>query len=459
MEPTSMLTRPLVPLLLVLGALAACRPPRAAAADLIAPPDDDDGELCDADTDCSFTTGLEICDDDGLCVEGDRNNSRAEAQLVEYDTSTELYIAPAGDVDWFRFNGTQGDLVLMTTFAEDIDVLDTVIVYYDEDGNEIGFNDDFDRVASVPPDSRLYSGVPATGTFYFTVQDRRSWANDPTDPPVGGDDSKYVVTLGRAPGDTAVTVASEDNDSPAEASDWDVSETLVNYTAGGFLEPTGDSDFIAVPVIEGEALRVYGFPNSGSLGTVKVTVYLPDGSTPIASYESLSWAIDQRAWVPVLETGDYFLEVEEADGRGGFDYWYFLHAAKNPTEDGQPAEEEPNDDGGEAQALAAGGTTLWGRIHPAGDADWYSVEADSGDRLALRFERTDHGETTALAVELFDPAGDLVEEETWDGEEDAVFEAYELSSGTWQIRVTEQNPDAGDAADRFYQMSATVLGG
>ena len=214
-----------------------------------------------------------------------------------------------------------------------------------------------------------------------------------------------------------------------------------------------------MPVTEGEAIRIYGFPNSGTLGTTEVTVYLPDGVTPIATYESLSWAIDQRAWVPVLETGDYFLQVRDTDGQGGFDYWYYLHAAKNPVEDGQPSENEPNDEVGDAQSLGVGGTTLWGRIHPAGDEDWYSVEASAGDRLVLRLERTEHGENTAVVVTLHDPTGLAVEEESWDGSEDAVFDAYELTEGTWTIQVREADPDAGAAANRFYQLAATVLGG
>ncbi|MCP4871867.1 MAG: hypothetical protein GY898_24435 [Proteobacteria bacterium] len=436
-------------------ALTACPPPVDDDDDLVAPPDDDDGADCDADTDCSFTVGLEICGDEGVCVEGDRNNSIDEAQLMEYDTSTQLYIAPAGDVDYYRFTGTQGDLFLVSTLATDPETLDTVVIYYDEDGTELAFNDDFERVTSVPPDSRLYSGVPATGTFFFSVQDRRSWANDPTDPAVGGDDSQYTVTLGRAPGDTAIVVASEDNDEPASATIWDVANTLTNYTVGGTLEPTGDHDWLRVPVEAGQALRVYGFPNGGSLGTTEVSVYLPDGETLISTHEALAWDTEHRAFIPVLEDGDYYLDVSEADGRGGFGYWYFLHAAKNKAEDGFPPEVEPNNSSEEAEPLT-GDDTLWGRIHPAGDEDWYAFTAEAGERLTLRFTRTQHLESTALTVTLYDPAGDVADAGSWNGEEDNVFELLELEAGGHQIQVVEQNPDAGDRANRFYEMEVVI---
>jgi len=436
--------------LAVLG-LVACPPPTDDD-DVVAPPDDDD-EVCDADTDCRFTVGLEICGEAGLCVDGDRNNSIEEAQLVNYDTSTQLYVAPAGDVDYFRFSGTQGDLFLVSTIAADSDTLDTVVIYYDQEGEQLAFNDDFERVGIV--DSRLFSGVPATGTFFFSVQDRRSWANDPTDPAVGGDGSQYTVTLGRAPGDTAVTVASEENDEPASATVWDLAATQTNYTVGGGLQPTGDEDWIRVPVEEGQALRVYGFPNGGSLGTTEVTVYLGDGVTPISTHEALAWDDDHRAFIPVLETGDYFLRAREADGRGGFGYWYFLHAAKNPAEDGFPSEIEPNDGADEADALAAE-DVRWARIHPAGDEDWYEFEATANQRLTLRFARTEYEESTALAVTLLDPDGDVAAEGTWNGADENVFELLALDAGTHHLMIVEQNPDSGDVANRFYQLEAVI---
>ena len=260
------------------------------------------------------------------------------------------------------------------------------------------------------------------------------------------------MTLGRAPGDTFITVADEPNDDPADATLWDVVDVLTNYTAGGILDPTGDADYIRVPVEEGQALRVYGFPNSGSLGTAQVTVLLPDGVTEIATYEGLGWATDQRALVPVLETDDYYLRVREADGRGGFDYWYYLHAAKNDAADGAPAESEPNDlaeDADDITELDA----LWARIHPAGDVDQYVFEATGDERLTLRAVRTEHGETTALDLALLDPDGNDVASDTGNGgEDDSLVELLELVEGTYTLRVAEQNPDAGDQANRFYAL-------
>ena len=84
------------PLALLLAVPIGCPPDTGSDDDdTVAPPGQD---TCVEDTDCSFQSGLEICGEAGICVQGDRNNSMEEAQLVEDGDVSELYIAPAGDV-------------------------------------------------------------------------------------------------------------------------------------------------------------------------------------------------------------------------------------------------------------------------------------------------------------------------------------------------------------------------
>ena len=467
--------------------------------DIVAPPGN---ESCDVDSDCSFQSGLEICGEERLCVDGDRNNEMAEAQLLEDGDITELYIAPAGDVDWFRFNGSQGDLIYIAASAEDTGNLDCLVTYYDSDGNELGFGDDFDRVSGVAPDARFYSGVPASGTAWFSVQDKRGWTNDPSDPPTGGSGHQYQLFFGRLGGSAGAVLAAEPNDTATDATSWMVSKYATNYNLGGGIEPAADVDWLAVDVIAGEVLRLYGFPGSGSAGTTQVTAYLPDASTVIRSYLGLAWDLEHRAWIPVLETGTYYLEVQDSAGGGGFDNWYFLHAAKNDAADGYAAEVEPNDGGWNATSLglapvagATESTTLWGRIGAAGDEDFFAVTAQSGDRLSVNFARTAHGETTEVQVRLVnsaavaaecpelpgdddDSAGDdddsaapqtpqppaccansscgspIADPLLWDGTEVAVVLAQELSAGSWYVVVSDADASAGSGG-RYYEMTVS----
>lgn len=450
------------PLLLALFLLAiqtACSggPPSPGGDDddTVAPPDDDDDAQCSGDYDCAFASGLEICSDSGQCVEGDRNNSIAEAQLMEMNSSSSLPLAPAGDVDWFSFYGTPGDLVLLSSNADDTDLLDTFLVFADADGTVVAYNDDFDRVSSIAPDSRLYTGVASQGLWYFAVQDRRTWVNDPSDPPSGGPDYGYTVSLNSAEPDNYITVSTSGDDSAATAVTWDVVETYVNYSAGGMLEPELDEDWFSVAVSPGEVLRLYGFPNSGSLGSIEVEVYLADGVTLVDRWFDLTWETSNRAFVPVLEEGPYYLRVREADGLGGFDYWYYLHAAKNPAKEGAPPEVEPNDDESGSQALAVGAHSFWARVYPADDVDVYSLTAEAGDLVTVTLARLSDDDPTAVVVELTDATGASAGSASWAGEEDPVFSAVSLDSGTYHLTVSPQDPAEVISANHYYQLDVT----
>jgi len=419
----------------------------------VAPPDDDDdGVQCSGDYDCAFASGLEICDTTGHCVEGDRNNSIADAQLMEMNSSASLPLAPAGDVDWFSFYGSPGDLVLMASNADDTELLDTFLVFADGDGTVLAYNDDFDRVSSIAPDSRLYTGVASQGLWYFAVQDRRTWVNDPSDPPSGGPDHGYTVSLTSAEPDNYITVSTGDDDSAETAVTWDVVETYVNYSAGGMLEPALDEDWFSVGVSPGEVLRVYGFPNSGSLGSIEVEVYLADGVTLVDRWFDLTWETASRARVPVLEEGPYFLRVREAEGLGGFDYWYYLHAAKNPAKEGAPPEVEPNNDESESQAMAVGEHSYWARLYPSDDVDVYSLEAEAGDLVTVTLARVGDDDPTAVVVDLTDGAGASVGSVAWAGEEESIFSAVSLAAGTHHLTISPQDPAAVTSANHYYQL-------
>lgn len=450
-----MLRRGLFPVCLA-ALLAGCPAPDDDD-DAVLPPDDDDAaDPCDEDTDCEFSSGLEICDDDGQCVQGDRNEGIATAQRLDWDEEAELVIAPAGDVDWFRIDAQQGDLIRVEAATFDEVALDPVVVYYDAAGTEIAFNDDFSRVSSIPPNARLYSGVPSSGAYYVSIQDRRSWVGDPGDPPEGGADSRYGLRISRLGSGAAAGegLSVEPDDVPGDAGTWAVDEARINYTWSGFLQSGGDTDWIAVDLEEGEVLRLYGFPNGGSAGTIRATVFLPDGTSAVRSYDNLDWT-DRIAWVPALETGPHLIEVSEAGGGGGWDTWYTIHAAKNPSDEGFLGESEPNDTAGQDCLdldAGVGEFERWGAIHPVGDVDRYTFAAQAGDRFSVILARTDHGETTKLRVRVLDPAGDVFLTGDWDGGEDPVFLLQELdSTGSWQLELTEQDAEAGGAG-RYYQL-------
>ncbi len=198
---------------------------------------------------------------------------------------------------------------------------------------------------------------------------------------------------------------------------------------------------------------------------------MPDGTTPIMSMDGPGWDEDRRLWIPVLEDGTYYVEVQDAGGQGGYEHWYWVHAAWNlPPEQEDPprdpivVESEPNGvDGPQSSGLAlpASGTDLvelWARIGEAGDEDWYAMDLLAGDRVTATFARTEFaGETTRLSVELQAPDGTVVASGAWDGEEAAVLSLIEApSDGVFHLVVTEQSPDEGSGG-HYYFLTLSAL--
>jgi hypothetical protein len=138
-----------------------------------------------------------VCDD---IFENDDDRSSARVIDVNLpqpqperdpDIDDRRAICPAGDEDWLVFGGIEGKVYT-------IDVrnvapgLDLTLTLYDEDGNEIAFNDDFfDRDPDAPDaddiDPRIQSWIaPYTGRYYLRVRDAADR---------GGVDRTYTIEL------------------------------------------------------------------------------------------------------------------------------------------------------------------------------------------------------------------------------------------------------------------------
>ena len=143
--------------------------------------------------------------------------------------------------------------------------------------------------------------------------------------------------------------------------------------------------------------------------------------------------------------------MKEADGLGGFEYWYYLHAAKNSVEDGAPVELEPNDSTAEAHSLDVGEHSFWARLYPSTDSDVYVVEAEAGDQLTVTFSRIGDDEPTSVDFALTSVSGGKVVAGLWDGEEEPVFDGT-LDAGTHHLTITSQDPSVISMANHYYRV-------
>ena len=99
------------------------------------------------------------------------NNGFQKAQPVQLGQTIEGVVNAGSDVDVFRFDGKQGQQVVLEVFAARYgSPLDSLLTLYDADGRIVASNDDVDDTA----DSRIEAILPATGTYYVSIVD----AND-----------------------------------------------------------------------------------------------------------------------------------------------------------------------------------------------------------------------------------------------------------------------------------------
>jgi hypothetical protein len=111
------------------------------------------------------------------------NNSFQKAQPVQLGQTIEGVVNPASDVNVFRFDGKQGQQIVLEVFAARYgSPLDSLLTLYDAEGRIVASNDDVDGTA----DSRIEVALPATGAYYVSVVD----AND-----VGSPSNVYRLVM------------------------------------------------------------------------------------------------------------------------------------------------------------------------------------------------------------------------------------------------------------------------
>ena len=119
------------------------------------------------------------------------NDSRADATPISYgDTLADPDICPAGDVDYYSFSGSAGDLIVTDIDARSLSPssqLDSVLYLLNSSGNELTHNDDHGSL-----DSYIEYTLPADGTYYLRVEEY----NHPNE---GGPDYFYTISLALSP--------------------------------------------------------------------------------------------------------------------------------------------------------------------------------------------------------------------------------------------------------------------
>ena len=347
--------------------------------------------------------------------ESENNDSFGDADWV-HDTgvfATHLsgtFGAP-GDVDYYEFYGIAGDQLIVTTAAERYgSAADTVITLYDEAGNTLASNDDYEDYLWGTVDSRLSYTLISEQFYYLKVAnffaDRGGpsyWYDVFVSMPVR--DSEWWYQYG--PGDD------EPNNTRATAYGLRYGTTLP-WTR---MDNAGDVDYFKFDGMAGDQVRIR-VETTGIFGTLRSVVGLYNSAGTLLG----SCRPDPNGWPPdssncfvqktLPKTATYYVKVSDAGNAPSGQYWLQIGFL-------EPA--EPND--GLAQATPLNyGQKVRGLVSTGDTCDTYRFYGQAGDYVTLL------GPGDGVMVELDNAAGDYL---TSNFERFGLPMSYALPANDW----------------------------
>jgi len=394
---------------------------------------------CAEDTDCGDD---EICED-GVCVQGDRDNTEGGANLLAWGVPAEGWINPAGDVDWYAIEATGGEY-LRASVALDIprEEFDTVLTIRGPDGATLTRADAHATGATVADvDAVAFAYLAEPGTYTFTVEDIGTATNRE---PYGHPEYGYELLVERW---EVVTVEPDAVGAPSVELGLDDDREW--YTAGFLLGETADTDWIWVDhVRDGTNLWVDGNEDlSGSDADGLVRLWNEAGEL---LGEKASFGPSYALFYPRLAAGRYLVELTDAEGAGGADHWGFAHLLVREDTVGEvyDQEAEPNQTPEEATTLVTEGyknsdakpylkSLGQGTLDASDDLDVFALttEFPTGG-IVVCLVASAYGSLTDPILELLDEEGHVLASDTGSAEfPNANLDHTEVTPGTWYVRV------------------------
>ncbi len=368
-----------------------------------------DGEAPPPPEDAGGSDAGEMVVDAGSDAGAPSNDTIAGAtELVIAESPWTYLIESAGDVDYYRFEGTEGQWIVVTTTANpDVmeTLLDTVVTLYDASETQIATND---ASFAGEADSQLITRLPATGTFYLKVEDG-------AEPPRGMPSFQYELALFVAASDNPVTlIEAETGDDATSAIGITLSDDRI-YLLGD-LDDSSDVDVYSISIRTGgrhfwRSLLWDGGPSGNGSTTTPARVWITDETG------SAIWAETDFSSVPTLEPaltgGTWLLWVEHPGGAAGANDFYVMFGRRN-NDNPRELAEAANDDPTMAEEIVVDATRTPPRGFIAGfladgDVDHWRLDASAGDTIAVVCGSQNAGSgIIGLGAELLDLDGATV---------------------------------------------------
>lgn len=390
---------------------------------------------------------------------GDGNDSFATATDIAIDATESGVINPPGDLDYYTFEGTEGQWIAIETQAnpdDDPDMVDTVVTLFDSTMTQIAENDD--SIPRVSTDTQIITRLPATGTYYILVQEFSTWAGEPDEamPTFRYDVSITALSTGMP---TFLTVDAEAGDDAASA------QALTPAASGfamavGSLRDAADVDVFSFTIPAGEPRGVTvqllpGGPDGMGSTATPSTIWVTDeaGTTIIARIDSTQ--LDEIS--PSLSEGNYLLFVEHGGTAGANDFYVlksFRGTGDNPPEANEvtnnaiatpdPVAFAPNPDIADLRSgfvLAHLGD---------GDVDHFAITVMGTEQVTISCGSLTLGSgVQGLEVVLLDalPGTMMRAMDTETATEGALIENATVPAGDYVVRLTKTGQDAEVTGD------------
>lgn len=413
---------------------------------------------CEVDLDCN---DYQICESNA-CENGDRNNSPEEAEALLWEDPTIGYINPAEDEDFYSFTGGAGEYIRITT-THDFDEGNTVLTLRSPSGQVVAWSDDYPTGSVVSTyDSALYAYLVEDGDYLITVEDASTYYG--TEAPIGSALYAYTITLEEWSQTTAEPDAADD-----ASTSLSIENDNMWNAVGVHIQSEGDSDWILVNVsTESSWLYISGMIDMGGsdLNSL-VSLYTSDG---VLLSEKENVGPDGSLLYPQLTPGDYLIEISDANGGGGDNFWeyFFIIVREKATYD---VELEPNNDGGTSTPVSLEETQTssdkdysyghaFGTASGPSDIDWYSIANPYGadTYFVACLNSTLEGSVLSPKLSLYDSSLTLITEvdASTAADPNAAIDGLETISDPLYYLKVESPDTAQGLPSEWYQFTAYV---
>jgi hypothetical protein len=417
---------------------------------------------------------------------GDGNDTMETATPITVGTTKQASLDPAAtDLDWYSFDGTEGQAIFIATSAKsgvdpfDPTFLDLVISLHDSTGKQIALQDDPEPRTTNDP--FLMTVLPTTGKYFLRVMECTAWEKGGSAncaPAAAITNKNYAVLIDLLDFTKDGTVKEiEPNDVADDATPITYSPnpnqpTGVYYLStlhGGFSAAADVDGFsftlpadLAVDADSRAVARFYPQPSgpegNGSTATLsEVTIVAQaDPTTVIAKANVPTGA---TLTVP-LEIGTPYVifYTRTAAPSGAYDFYFDLMGmgGGNPVE----TQETENDDLATAELLTAS-ATAYGTSYfiegdlGTGDVDHFSaaVPVTNADEVSVACgaERSGSG-LRGLTATLLDGTGAQIATATEAADKDLLISSVAVPAGkSFLVLKLDATTQASDVTSSFYR--------